>query len=158
MKAAASGVGRKGELCHVGGGQWEGGTVSYRGGEQRLVALQSKRLWKPGLCCGGGVGVRKPLLWGWRGTVGECCGGQRGNGVSQEKGVAEANLGSWVSFPYPVLTFPICCIFAYAYSAPETQCRWIHTVSHSYVTESHRGPVSVSEKARLLIWFWREKA
>lgn len=39
----------EGRDCAMGEGEWEGGTVSYRGGEWRLVPLWRKRLWKPGV-------------------------------------------------------------------------------------------------------------
>ena len=68
--------------------------MSYRRGEQRLVPLQRKNVVETWSALGGSVGVRKLLLWGWRGMVGGCCGGGRGNGVSQAKGVAKASLGS----------------------------------------------------------------
>lgn len=64
-----------------------------QGRETEIGAPAEKKVVETWSVLGDEVGVRKLLLWGWRGTMREGCGGGRGNGVSQAKGVAEPTWG-----------------------------------------------------------------
>lgn len=106
-KAAASGVGGKGERV-MGEGEWKGGTVSFRGGKQIGASGKAKAVESYSVLRRSG----SEFLWGWRGKVGTCCEGGTG---SQAKEVAQTNLRTILSFPCTTPPFSICCIFAYTH-------------------------------------------
>lgn len=111
------------------GNEKVGQSLTGRGTE--IGAPAEKKAVETWSVLGGRVGVRN--LFSGAG-VGQWKSG-RGHGVFEAKVVAEASLGSSVSIPHAVPTFPDCCIFAYTLHLKLSKA---NTASHSFGTESQR--------------------
>lgn len=123
MKAAASGVGRKGETLPCGGWamrRWDSvlqgrGTEIGASAEQKVVETWSA-LW-------GWCGSKETAPLGLEGDGGRVLWGTERQWCLTRKGSCRGQPGELSKLPPPCPHFPYLCIFAYTYSAPETQCR-----------------------------------